>query len=80
VGNKKVPDTNGGSLSNNPCYFAFIQAFLSKPPKLLISTVFGVYSGKSDTLKNKQSLLPIRGIYFQKTLKEPPFVSGTFFG
>jgi hypothetical protein len=73
-----VSGTNGGSLSKKPCYFAFIQAFLPKLPKLLISTVFGVYSGKRDTVKFKQSLLPIWGISFQKTLKEPPFVPDTF--
>ena len=54
-----------GSLSNNPCYFAFIQAFLSGPSKLLICTVFGVYFGKSDTLKIKQSLLPMWEMYPQ---------------
>jgi hypothetical protein len=73
-----VPGTNGGSLRNKPCYFAFIQSFLPKLPKLLISTVLGVYSGKRDSVKLKQSLLPTWGISFQKTLKEPPFVPDTF--
>jgi len=72
-----VSGTNGGALSNNPRYFAFIQASLPKLPKSFISTVFGVCSGKSDTFKIKRSLLPMRESYFQKTLKEPPFVSDT---
>jgi len=46
---------------------------------LLISTVFGIYFDKSETLKFKQSILPMRGVFSQKTLKEPPFGSGTFF-
>ena len=47
---------------------------------MLISTVCGAYSGKSDTLKIKRSLFPIREISFKKTLKQPPFAPGAVFG
>jgi len=46
---------------------------------LLISTVFGIYFDKSETLKFKQSILPMRGVFSQKTLKEPPFGTVTYF-
>ncbi len=66
---------NGGSLSNNLCYFEIIEAFMTQLPKLLVSTVCCIYSNKSDTNKFIQILLSEQGFCFQKTLKEPPFVA-----
>jgi len=71
---------NGGSLSRTPGFFDIIQAFLPKMPKLLLNRVFCVYTDKSGICRFIQSLLSKREFCLHKTLKEPPFGSGIFFG
>ena len=76
---EKVPDTNGGNLSKISCFSAILEALSPALPKLLMSTVCCVYSDDSDTRKFIQVRFPDRGFCSRKTLKLPPFGSGTFF-